>query len=127
MALLFIDLDSFKTINDTLGHDQGDAVLTQVAERLLSVTRAAGTVARLGGDEFVVLCENANRQAAVQVAERLLVALRPPLTVGGHRLPVTASIGVATARDGDTASDLIRRADASMYQAKRSGKNPAAD
>jgi diguanylate cyclase (GGDEF)-like protein len=127
ISLLFIDLDSFKTINDSLGHDRGDAVLTQVAGRLLAVVRSTDTVARIGGDEFVVLCGNADRQAALHVAERVLAALRPPLEVDGHRLPVTASIGVATAEEHDhTVSDLLRRADTSMYQAKPSGKNRAA-
>lgn len=122
IAMLFIDIDSFKWFNDSLGHEGGDAVLTQIAERLLSSARAADTVARLGGDEFVVLCEETDAEAARGVAERLLVGLRAPLTFNGQEIPVTVSIGVATARRGDTAAVLIRRADASMYRAKRGGK-----
>ena len=126
IALLFVDIDSFKGFNDSLGHDGGDAVLAQIAERLLSSARTADTVARLGGDEFVVLCENTELEDARCIAERLLASLRQPLTIDGQEVAVTASIGVATAQPGDTAADLIRRADLSMYTAKRDGKNRTA-
>ncbi|WP_227497209.1 bifunctional diguanylate cyclase/phosphodiesterase [Planctomonas psychrotolerans] len=123
-ALLFIDLDGFKAINDSLGHDRGDAVLQRVAERILSATRAVDTVARLGGDEFVILCQNTDSTVADHVAERVLRALNRPLAVEGYDRPIHASIGIATAQTGDTAAvDVIRRADEAMYRAKNSGKN----
>jgi diguanylate cyclase (GGDEF)-like protein len=127
VALLFIDINSFKAINDSLGHDRGDDVLIQAAERLRSVTRESDTVARLAGDEFVILASSANRAAASRIAERVLAALRPPFTVAGRRLTVTSSIGVAEAEPEDTAVDLMRRAAAAMYRAKRSGTNKSAD
>lgn len=123
LALLFIDIDSFKWFNDSLGHDGGDAVLVQVAESLRRSARAADTVARIGGDEFVVLCEDTDEKAAHGVAERMLAALRRPRTINGHALSITASIGIATARRGDAAADVIQRADAAMYRAKHGGKN----
>ncbi|TFD49644.1 sensor domain-containing diguanylate cyclase [Cryobacterium frigoriphilum] len=123
VAVLFVDVDSFKAINDSLGHDGGDAVLTQIAERFLSSARAADTVARFGGDEFVILCAETDAVTARIVGDRLLAALGPPLSIRGQDVPVTASIGVATARVGDIAGDLIRRADAAMYRAKRGGGN----
>lgn len=127
VAVLFIDIDSFKAVNDTLGHEGGDVVLRQVAERFLSVSRAADTVARLGGDEFVVLCEEADAPTSRGVAERMLASLAAPLTVDGRHVPVTVSIGVAMARPGDTAASVIQRADAAMYRAKRDGGNRPAD
>jgi len=127
VALLFLDIDSFKAINDSLGHDGGDEVLVQVAQRLQSVTRDSDTVARLGGDEFVVLSADADHAMASGIAERILAAMRRPLTVDGHPLTVTTSIGVATAEPADTTTDLMRRADSAMYRAKRSGKNQSAD
>lgn len=126
-ALLFVDIDSFKLFNDSLGHAGGDMVLAQIAERLLASARPADTVSRLGGDEFVVICENTDLAAARVIAERLLAALRLPLSYDGDEVSVTASIGIAVARAGDTAAGLIRRADASMYRAKRDGKDRAGE
>jgi chemotaxis family two-component system sensor kinase Cph1 len=126
VAALFIDIDSFKSINDTLGHDGGDDALIEIAERLRSLTRDSDTVARLGGDEFVVLAGSANLATAFKIADRVLEALRRPLTVNGRPLRVTASIGVVAAEADDTAADLMRRADAAMYRAKRAGKDQTA-
>jgi chemotaxis family two-component system sensor kinase Cph1 len=124
VALLFIDIDSFKAINDSLGHDSGDDALIRIAERLRSVTRDSDTVARLGGDEFVVVVAgSANLVTASQIASRVLEALRRPITVNDRPLRVTSSIGVAAAEADDTAVDLMRRADAAMYRAKRAGKD----
>jgi two-component system, chemotaxis family, sensor kinase Cph1 len=127
VAVVFVDIDSFKAINDSLGHAGGDAVLLQVAERISSATRATDTLARFGGDEFVLLIENTGPDGARKAADRVLAALHGPLRVGDQELDVTASIGVATASHDDTPSTLIRRADASMYRAKRAGKDRVSD
>ena len=126
VAVLFIDIDSFKELNDTYGHETGDAVLSEVAQRFLSVTRSSDTVARLGGDEFVVVCHESSPEAARSVAERLHASLSTPLTMGGRELTVTASIGLAVSGSGDTATSVLRRADQLMYRAKRAGKNQTA-
>ena len=120
-ALLFIDLDSFKAVNDTMGHDVGDALLVQVARRLASVAREGDTVARLGGDEFVLICAGATLEQAQGVGERILGAFREPVEIGGHTLTISASIGVAVAEPGHTAAELLKLADLSMYRAKAGG------
>lgn len=122
-AVLFIDLDHFKTINDTFGHHQGDMTLTAVARRLSNAMRSADTLARVGGDEFVVLCEDLNTpEEAISVANRLLAATRHPIDVQGGAPMLTASIGVAFAYDADTSiPQLLHRADRAMYQVKGRG------
>jgi two-component system, chemotaxis family, sensor kinase Cph1 len=127
VALLFVDITSLKAINESLGHDGGDDVLIQAAERLRSVTRASDTVARLAGDEFVVLAAGASRGSAPRIAERVLAALRAPFTVAGRPRGVTVSVGAAEAEDQDTAAELMRRAAAAMYRARRSGEYASAD
>ncbi|MFD3443560.1 diguanylate cyclase domain-containing protein [Microbacteriaceae bacterium 4G12] len=127
VAVIFIDIDSFKAINDSQGHGGGDTVLQQIAERISSATRASDTLARLGGDEFVVLCENTGPDGARKTAERVLEALLNPLDIAGRPLKVTASIGVATATHADTPDSLLGRADSAMYRAKRSGKDRVSD
>ncbi len=125
LAVLFVDLDDFKTINDSLGHGEGDAILERVAERLRAGLRAGDTLARMGGDEFAVLVEDPPAATdPTVVAERLADTLRAPFTVGGKELFVHASFGVSvlTSRD-QTAEELLRNADTSMYMAKRKGKN----
>ncbi len=121
-AVLYLDLDGFKTINDCLGHDTGDSVLTVIAERLLASVRSEDTVARLGGDEFGVLVEPGEDAStrAEAVATRILAALAEPVDVGGTRLSVGASIGVAIGHADSEA--LLRNADVAMYQAKAAGK-----
>jgi diguanylate cyclase (GGDEF)-like protein len=119
LSLLFIDLDGFKQVNDTLGHDAGDTLLVTTAERILAQTRAQDTVARIGGDEFVVLCENAGHAEAERIAERIAGAVGKDLEIDGRVLSVAASIGIATPRPGGGAMDLLREADASMYAAKQ--------
>ena len=129
-ALLFIDLDNFKTINDTLGHDAGDLLLQQAAERLASCVRAEDTVARQGGDEFVIMLiglSAAEEEAAIQteiVGEKVLAALNRPYQFPGHVYHNTASIG-ATLFDGhlSSADEVLRRADLAMYHAKAAGRN----
>ena len=129
-ALMFMDLDHFKTINDTLGHDIGDQLLKQVAERLRACVREADTVARLGGDEFVVMLEELDMpapNAAAQtelIGEKILAALNQPYRLGQHTLPSTPSIGVTLFNGHEQAlDDLLKQADIAMYQAKTSGRN----
>ena len=123
LAFLFIDLDRFKLINDTLGHDVGDAALVEVAQRLTRTLRDSDTVARLGGDEFaVLLAEVRDADEAVQMAGKLITALNEPAALNGHRLHLSASIGVSVyPGHGDDGEQLMRNADLAMYQAKQSG------
>jgi diguanylate cyclase (GGDEF)-like protein/PAS domain S-box-containing protein len=123
IAVLYLDLDDFKLVNDSLGHPAGDELLIAVATRLVSTIKAGDTVARLGGDEFGLLLEDGDEVAAEAVAERVLRALREPFAVGIDTLPVRASIGIAVGRFGtDGANRLLRNADLAMYMAKRNGK-----
>ena len=120
LCLMFIDLDDFKEINDTLGHSAGDAVLSEVAARLKNQARASDLVARLGGDEFMVLLEAPVRNVAQIVATRYQVALRAPIAVAGTVIHPTTSIGIAAyTTDVENIEDLIGRADGAMYRAKR--------
>jgi diguanylate cyclase (GGDEF)-like protein/PAS domain S-box-containing protein len=121
-AVLFIDLDNFKTINDSLGHAAGDHVLVEMAHRVRSSLRTEDTAARLGGDEFAVLLEDAEVTAAARVAERIRAAIGQPFWVLAQEVYVSASIGIAVRREGDTAGDLLRNADVAMYTAKSKGK-----
>ena len=124
VAVLFLDVDDFKTINDTAGHGAGDRLLIVVADRLREVVRAPDTVARLGGDEFAIVLEApAGSDGIAEVAQRLLDAVRAPLTFEGRRLSVTASIGIAIRTNPSIGeSELVRNADIAMYAAKRGGK-----
>jgi diguanylate cyclase (GGDEF)-like protein/PAS domain S-box-containing protein len=122
LAVLFLDLDNFKTVNDSLGHVAGDRLLVAAAVRLATCVRTSDTVARLGGDEFAVLIEDAAGGLAAVAAERITTALREPFAVEGKEVFVTASLGIATAEPGVTASELLRNADMAMYTAKGRGK-----
>jgi diguanylate cyclase (GGDEF)-like protein/PAS domain S-box-containing protein len=123
ITVLFMDLDDFKRVNDSLGHAEGDRLLISAAERFLSCARAADTVARLGGDEFAILLEHsAGPEGRAELLDRLATAMSHPFTLSGNQVQVTASIGVATANAGDSADDLLRNADVAMYAAKRRGK-----
>jgi diguanylate cyclase (GGDEF)-like protein/PAS domain S-box-containing protein len=124
-ALLFLDLDRFKVINDSLGHATGDEVLREVARRLAAAVREGDTVSRLGGDEFVVLCDEAGTiDEAERLARRLQEALAPPVVLAEGQVSVTASIGVALAGvDQGSAEDLVRDADTAMYRAKEQGRD----
>jgi diguanylate cyclase (GGDEF)-like protein len=122
VALMIIDLNGFKTVNDTLGHHVGDDLLRQVADRFAEVRPPGITVARLGGDEFSVLAPTTSEEHAVEVAEVLLDALSEPFTVGEERLHLSGSAGIALAPEhGRTVSDLLKRADIAMYAAKNGG------
>lgn len=127
VAVLFIDLDNFKFVNDALGHDTGDRLLVEVAHRLDDTTRAADTAARFGGDEFAVLIEaTATCDEVMDAAERVLHALQSPFSVGDHQLHVNASIGVAIGTPSfHAARELLRQADVAMYRAKATGKGRA--
>lgn len=129
-AVMFMDLDKFKLLNDTLGHDMGDLLLCQVATRLLACVREGDSVARLGGDEFVVLLKALSRQPdeaaeqAAHVAEKILASLRQAYDLEGHNYNSTPSIG-ALVFSGDTepGPELLKKADVAMYQAKSAGRN----
>jgi diguanylate cyclase (GGDEF)-like protein len=123
-AVLFIDLDDFKVVNDTLGHAAGDALLVAVTERISASVRDGDLVARLGGDEFAVLtADSADLKRSIAMAERLVRELRAPYFIGGRQVSVTASIGIATHHGGtEPATDVVRNADVAMYMAKANGK-----
>lgn len=125
VGLLFIDLDRFKIVNDTLGHSAGDRLICRVAERLAESLRGADTLARLGGDEFVVLLPNIDSvETATGVANRIVEGLRAPFDFDGRKLFVSCSVGVAVSGEhGETYGDLLQHADSAMYEAKAHGRN----
>jgi diguanylate cyclase (GGDEF)-like protein/PAS domain S-box-containing protein len=125
LAVLFLDLDRFKPINDSLGHDIGDQLLKGVAERMQASVRSVDTVSRVGGDEFVVLLsEIETMEDAARVAEKLIRGLSQPYAIEGHELLITASVGICIYPDNGTQPNvLLRNADASMYSAKEAGRN----
>ncbi|MDY7101135.1 MAG: EAL domain-containing protein [Actinomycetota bacterium] len=124
VAILFIDLDRFKVVNDSLGHRAGDLLLVEVARRLGAVVRADDVVARLGGDEFVVLCSRVTDRAAVdEVAERICEALAEPVSLDGADAYVSVSVGIAWAGSNADADRMLRAADLAMYRAKGTGRN----
>jgi diguanylate cyclase (GGDEF)-like protein len=123
-GLLFIDLDNFKGINDSLGHEVGDQLLQRVAERLQSTLRSIDTAARLGGDEFAVLLEETTEVGAKRVADRIHAVLDAPVQVGDDEIYVSASIGICVAESAtQTATELVRNADLAMYVVKDKGKS----
>jgi two-component system cell cycle response regulator len=122
-----LDIDHFKLVNDTYGHDAGDQVLQTVAKRIVSNLRGFDTAVRFGGEEFVILLPDAPLSAAVSTAERLCKSMSTapvPVTNAGQAIAITASLGAATMRAGEESlEDLLRRTDAALYQAKESGRN----
>jgi len=127
LALLLVDLDGFKAVNDSRGHAVGDLVLRLMAERLRSVTRDGDTLARVGGDEFVLLCPDATPGAAAEIAERVLAVVGRPLRAGDDWFQLGASVGVSHASLTGVytvvdAAGLLREADRAMYEAKKAGK-----
>ncbi|ORC34818.1 hypothetical protein B4O97_10795 [Marispirochaeta aestuarii] len=125
LAVLFLDLDNFKKLNDSAGHEAGDILLVETARRIQQNLRESDSVARLGGDEFVVLLENVDTREDLRlVAQKILSAVREPCEIKGRRVAVSVSIGAAMAPDqAETVDDIIRIADEEMYTAKRAGKN----
>lgn len=124
VALLFLDVDRFKNVNDSLGHQIGDQLLIMIAERLKAELRAEDTVSRLGGDDFVVLLPDTHADGAAHVADKLLRSLGKPLQAGETELLITASIGIAVhPANGDTVEALLQSADSAMYRAKEGGRN----
>lgn len=127
VAVLFVDVDNFKLINDSLGHTLGDSVVAAIADRLRAAVRSRDTVARFGGDEFVVVGEDADAAVARRLAERIRQELAAPLSIAGKTITVTASIGCATTSDPAASPDSVMAdADMAMYEAKRAGKNGVA-
>jgi diguanylate cyclase (GGDEF)-like protein len=124
MALVFIDLDHFKRVNDSLGHSVGDDLLCAVAQRLSGTVRKVDTLARLGGDEFIIALPGGHASAAADVASRMLDVCAAPFLVAGHELTVTPSLGISLYPvDGTDFEALLRNADAAMYKAKEAGRN----
>jgi len=125
VALLFLDLDHFKRVNDSLGHAVGDKLLQSVAHRLTACVRASDTICRMGGDEFVVLLSEIEHvDAATHHAEKLLRAVAEPHLIGGHEVHVTLSIGISVCPDDcRDAEAMLKNADTSMYYAKKMGRN----
>ncbi len=125
-SLIFLDVDRFKNINDTLGHHAGDELLVQIARLLGRCIRPEDTLVRYSGDEFAILLTHADTLSARKVAERIISALNNPLELRGHKLQITMSLGIASSpRDGSNLNDLLKAADIAMYQAKRSGQGIA--
>lgn len=125
LAVMFLDLDRFKIVNDTVGHPQGDLLLQALAGRLTGLVREGDTVARVGGDEFTILLPGiASAQSAIEVAERILASFAEPQMAGGNEFHITASIGITVSPgDGEDAETLLRNADVAMYKAKEEGRN----
>ena len=125
MAVMFIDLDGFKEVNDAMGHDAGDYVLKHVAGRLLSCVRASDTVARVGGDEFLIIANGIHvSQNAEQLAKKVINIVRQPISLNGGQAVVGSSIGIALwPNDGQDMDQLIKKADDAMYKIKKTGKN----
>jgi diguanylate cyclase (GGDEF)-like protein len=124
-AVVYLDLDNFKRINDTFGHDGGDSLLRQIAERLAGCVRAQDTFSRFGGDEFLFLLTDISHAEDMRMSlNKILNALSQPVVVEGEEIIITASAGAAVFPiDGDSAELLVKRADLAMYTAKRLGKN----
>ncbi len=124
LAVLFLDLDDFKTVNDSLGHGEGDRLLKQVARTFTGCLRPSDTAARLGGDEFAILIEDVHsRESVTDVAHRIIDSLRPPVRLGGKTVASAGSIGIAFDVPGITSEQLLRNADIAMYKAKSLGKD----
>ncbi|MEJ2420025.1 MAG: EAL domain-containing protein, partial [Exilibacterium sp.] len=124
VALMFLDLDRFKNINDSLGHRMGDAVLIETAKRIKMAVREADTVSRLGGDEFILVLSEADNEGVAHVAEKVIQAITKPFYIANHELSVSPSIGISMYPvDGINAETLVQSADSAMYRAKQSGRN----
>jgi diguanylate cyclase (GGDEF)-like protein len=119
---MFLDLDRFKLINDSLGHEVGDRLLQRAAQRLGGALRSSDTLARFGGDEFTILCDVSDKAEALDIAERLIAAMRQPLSLSGNEMFMSVSIGIALSSDGNqSGAEMLRNADVAMYRAKAIG------
>ena len=125
VAVLFLDLDLFKVVNDSLGHAAGDQLLIEVAQRLTKVVRPGDTLSRFGGDEFVIVCDNMPDREVEGLAVRAASAVRQTFHYNGQVVNVSASIGIAIASDETDSDALLRDADAALYRAKAAGRNQA--
>ena len=124
VTILFLDLDRFKEVNDTFGHEIGDKLLREVASRLLSCVRDEDTIARLGGDEFTIILEDVGQNEVIKIAKNIIKAMQEPVYIRNQELYTTFSVGISSyPEDGNTSSILIRNADTAMYKAKENGKN----
>ncbi len=125
IAVLYLDLDGFKRVNDTLGHDTGDALLQEASKRIVACVRDSDTVARMGGDEFtVILCNVKTPESIERVAQKIVDAIAAPFDLNGKNCSVSVSIGISLyPNNGETPDQLMKSADSTMYQAKQSGKN----
>lgn len=125
LALMFLDLDGFKFVNDQYGHNVGDDLLKEVAQRLQALVRKSDTVARVGGDEFIFILNDPNgKEEITQVADRIVSSINEPIEIFGKVFQIGVSIGIAMfPSNGLTSDDLIRNADTAMYTAKKSGRN----
>jgi len=124
VTILFLDLDRFKEVNDTYGHDVGDELLKVVTQRLKSIVREEDTISRLGGDEFTILMDNITQTDIVKIAEKIISSMQEKVIINNKKIYTTFSIGISTyPDDGDTLETLVRNADSAMYQAKENGKN----
>ena len=122
--MLFVDLDDFKHVNDTLGHWAGDALLVQVSNRLIDQLRMADTAARLGGDEFAVLIDHLDDDnVPIEIAQRIIAAIREPILIANRHLTLSASVGISYGHQSADVDELLRNADLAMYNAKAQGKN----
>ncbi len=123
-AVLFLDLDRFKEVNDSLGHAAGDALLIEAGQRLANLTRETDTVSRLGGDEFIVLLPGVDQSGAQEVSDKILASMCTPFSVEGHSLSLSTSIGIALfPKDGADMGELLKNADTALYRAKQEGRN----
>ncbi|NQU59603.1 MAG: sensor domain-containing diguanylate cyclase [Rhodospirillales bacterium] len=123
MAVLFIDLDGFKAVNDTLGHEAGDEVLKEVSERLRGCIRKPDTAARIGGDEFIIIIEHQHAEGATTVGQRVVERINKPIKVQGGTADIGASVGIAFyPKDGETEDELMKAADKAMYKVKKGSK-----
>ncbi|MBN1537881.1 MAG: diguanylate cyclase [Anaerolineales bacterium] len=125
IAVIFLDLDNFKMVNDTLGHEKGDELLIEVAQRITKCLRKSDTVARIGGDEFAFVLENiTSRTDIIQILNKIFIAISAPIVIGGHVWNITPSVGVTLyPEDGEDAETLLKKADIAMYEVKERGKN----
>jgi diguanylate cyclase (GGDEF)-like protein len=125
LAVMSLDLDKFKAINDTLGHNAGDQVLKVISTRLTGIIRASDTIARVGGDEFIlVMLETKQKEDATVIAQKILDAFIEPLSIDGHQLHLSTSIGIAIyPEDAEDMKTLIKKSDAAMYYSKGHGRN----